>query len=222
MNDSVCAQPSRRVALRWIAAIVVVGMCVAGSASATRADGSAPRAVVEKTGDAVIAVLKNGSLSMEQKRQKIEDIAAQHFDFETLSRLVLARNWKKLSDDQQREFVKEFRTHLSVTYGKNIEAYNDEKLVITGDREESHGDWTVKSIIDRKTVEDVKVDYRLRQKDGEWMMIDVIVEGVSLVANFRSQFQDIISRDGPDKLIAALRDKNAKGEAFKAEETKKN
>lgn len=180
------------------------------------ADGTAPRAVVEQTGAAVIEILKDKSLPSEQKRPKIEAVVSEHFDFATLSKLVLARNWKKLTPEQQNDFEREFRTHLSVTYGKNIEAYNDEKLVITGDREEKHGDWTVKSIIDRTQAEDVKVDYRLRQTEGKWMMIDVVVEGVSLVANFRSQFQDIVSQRGADALIAALRDKNAKGEEFKA------
>lgn len=189
--------------------------------SSAHADGSAPRAVVQQTGDVVVTILRDKSLDTDQKRQKIEDVAARNFDFQTLSQLVLARNWKKLSPQQQQDFEREFRTHLSVTYGKNIESYNDEKLVITGDREEKRGDWTVTSIIDRKNAEDVKVDYRLRNKDGEWKMIDVIVEGVSLVANFRSQFQDIVSREGPERLIQMLRDKNAKGEAFKTEPQRK-
>lgn len=186
-------------------------------ATAVAADGSAPRAVVDQTGQAVIAILKDKAIPKDQKRVKIEDVVAEHFDFDTLSKLVLARNWKKLTPQQQKEFVREFRTHLSVTYGKNIESYNDEKLVITGDREEKRGDWVVKSIIDRTTGEDIKVDYRLRQKDGKWMMIDVIVEGVSLVANFRSQFQDIVSKQGPEKLIEILHEKNQRGEEFQTE-----
>jgi phospholipid transport system substrate-binding protein len=61
---------------------------------------------------------------------------------------------------------------------------------------------------------DVLVDYRLRQRDGQWKIIDVIVERVSLVSNFRSQFQEIVSNGGPDRLITLLKEKNAKGESL--------
>ena len=95
-------------------------------------------------------------------------IVEKSFDFMTLCKLVMARNWSKLSPEQQKEFAAEFKEHLTITYGKNVENYRNEKVVITGDREEARGDWTVKSIIERPTAENVKVDYRLRRIDGQW------------------------------------------------------
>ncbi|MBI4516226.1 MAG: ABC transporter substrate-binding protein [Deltaproteobacteria bacterium] len=175
-----------------------------------------PMAVVQQTTDAVLAVLDDHSLSSADKRRKIEDIVYERFDFETLSRLVLARNWKQLAPEQQRQFVDEFKRHLSLTYGKNVENYNNERAVIIGDRAEAHDDWTVKTRIVRPAAEDVLVDYRLRKQGEQWRVIDVLVEGVSLVANFRSQFQDIITKDGAAKLIDLLREKNAKGEPLKS------
>jgi phospholipid transport system substrate-binding protein len=72
----------------------------------------------------------------------------------------------------------------------------------------------VKSRISRGGgIEDVLVDYRLRQRDGEWKIVDFIIEGVSLVANFRSQFQELMSQGGPDHLLSALRKKTAEEEA---------
>lgn len=173
-----------------------------------------PREVVVGTTDQVIAVLKDPALSKDEKRQRIEDVVYVNLDFETLSRLVLARNWKKLTPAQQAEFQDEFKRHLSVTYSRNIDSYRNEGVTVVGEREEARGDRTVQTRVIRGEGASVAVDYRLRQTDGQWKIIDVIVEGVSLVANFRSQFQDIIAGDNPDKLIALLREKNAKGEAI--------
>ena len=173
-----------------------------------------PREVIDETANQVLVVLRDKSLEKQQKIHRIEDIAYARFDFDTISRLVLARNWNSLSDSQQREFVKEFKEHLSVTYGRNVDSYSNEKVVIVSDREEARGDWTVKTKIIRSTGDDFQVDYRLRQKDADWKIIDVVIEGVSLIANFRSQFQDIISSGGIDHLITLLREKNAAGETI--------
>jgi phospholipid transport system substrate-binding protein len=175
-----------------------------------------PTAVVQQTTDAVVAVLAEKKLAAVEKRHKIDEIVYAHFDFETLSKLVLARNWKDLTPEQQKAFVEEFKRHLSLTYGKNVETYNNERAVVIGDRAEAHDDWTVKTKVIRPNAEDILVDYRLRKEVAGWRVIDVIIEGVSLVANFRSQFQEIISHDGAAKLIDLLREKNAKGESLKS------
>jgi phospholipid transport system substrate-binding protein len=200
----------RRLFVRGIAAALLAAVPLPSPAT----DGAAPRAVVRETTDAVLAVLSRDDLSTPEKRSKIEDIVYERFDFRTVSRLVLARNWKRLSAKQQDEFVHEFKKHLSITYGNNIDDFNDEEVAITGDRAEARGDWTVKTKVVRKNAEDVVVDYRLRRKKDIWRVIDVVVEGVSMVANFRSQFRDIVSREGPDNLIEMLREKNEKGESL--------
>lgn len=179
-----------------------------------------PQEVVNETSTRVVSILSNGNLSSDEKRKQIEEVVYEQVDFETLSRLVLGQNWKRLSAEQQRQFMQEFRKHLSVTYGRNIDSYKNEKVQIVGGREEARGDYTVLSRIVRGGgSQDIVVDYRLRQRDGQWRIIDIIVEGVSLVSNFRSQFQDIIAQGGPQKLIDLLREKNEKGEPLKAEPT---
>src|SRR5262249_29684349 len=156
--------------------------------------------------DAVIGVLQQKSLSADQKRSKIEDLAKSYIDFDTMSRLVLARNWASLTDDQKKQFTEEFREHLAVTYGKNVESYNNEKVQIAGDRDEGRGDWTVQTKILRPAGgSDILVDYRLRQANGTWKVIDMVIERVSLVSNFRSQFQDIMSNGGIDRLLKLLK-----------------
>lgn len=194
--------------------IAALGLAVAllGTASADE-----PRQFIQTTADQVLAILRDESLSSDQKISRIEQIAYEKFDFETISRLVLARNWRKLSPQQQEEFVREFKRHLSVTYGKNIENYRNETIDITGDRAEARGDWTVQTKVLRSG-DDILVDYRLRKIDGEWNIIDVIIERVSFIANFRAQFQDIVASRGVDEMLRLLREKNASGESILPEE----
>ncbi len=174
-----------------------------------------PSQVVDGLASQVIPILQDKSLSSDQKRERIEQIAYVAMDFDTLSKLVLARNWSKFSPEQRTAFTNEFKRHLSVTYGRNVDNYKNEKVTILGERPEARGDMTVHTKILRGGgIEDILVDYRLRQTNGQWKIIDVIVEGVSLVSNFRSQFQDIVANGGPDRLLTLLKEKNAKGETL--------
>ena len=196
-----------------LAALALLALGVAGHAAAAEQ----PSQVVDGLATQVIGVLKDEQLDSTQKRDRIQQIAYTAIDFPTLSKLVLARNYSKFSPPQLAQFQDEFKQHLSMTYGRNVDNYRNEKVQILGERPETHGDVTVLSKILRGGgIQDVVVDYRLRQADGQWKIIDVIIEGVSLVSNFRSQFQDIVAQGGPDRLLALLKDKNAAGEPLKA------
>lgn len=194
---------------RGIAAVLLAALVGATPPAAAQS----PSQVVDALANQVIGVLKNGALDSQQKRGEIEQIAYGAIDFPTLCKLVLARNWPKFSDAQRTQFEQEFKQHLSMTYGRNVDNYKNEKVEILGERPEARDDVTVQTKILRGGgTEDVVVDYRLRQASGQWKIIDVIIEGVSLVANFRSQFQDIVSNGGPDRLLTLLKEKNAAGE----------
>jgi phospholipid transport system substrate-binding protein len=199
-----------------IAALTLLAPVLAAIAAEPAAGDNTPRGVVQATTSAVIDVLANKSLSADEKRRRIEDIVYARVEFPTLSRLVLASNWNRLSPEQQQQFMNEFRQNLSATYGRNVESYKNEKVVITDDHAEPRGDWQVKTKIRRPGGEDIAVDYRLRQIDGTWKIIDIIIENVSLVANFRSQFQEIMSQGGPVRLLQVLHEKNERGEPLKA------
>jgi phospholipid transport system substrate-binding protein len=191
-------------------------MLLALAPRTTPAAGS-PRDVVRAMSDAVIAVLQQKNLSPDAKREKIRGIVQGYVDFPTMSRLVLARNWASLDDSQRSQFVEEFKQHLSVTYGKNVESYNNEKVDIIGDRDEGRGDWTVQTKILRTGGgSDIQVDYRLRQINGDWKVIDLTIERISLVSSFRSQFQEVMANGGIDHLLKVLREKNAAGEPLKS------
>lgn len=172
-----------------------------------------PRALIQSILADVTTILRNPQFSKIDRTEKVREIAYANIDFETLSRLTLARNWRGLSDADRTEFVALFKKHLSSTYAHTTDNYNNEDLTVIGERQEPDGDATVQTQIagvqeDGKP-EIIKVDYRLRQKDGQWKVIDVTVDGISLVANFRSQFQEIMANGGIDQLLQLLRDKNA-------------
>jgi phospholipid transport system substrate-binding protein len=197
----------------WATACAVMLAVATGRASA----GPSPREVVQSTTDQVLAVLAQKDLPKETRHERVKAIVLKSTDFDTLSRLVLARNWSRFTPAQQQEFEREFESHLSATYGRRLDSYRNEKVAIVGDRRETNGDWTVQTRVLRGGgSNDVVVDYRLRQTGGEWKVIDVIIEQVSLVANFRSQFQEIVGSGGPEKLLRVMREKTAKGEEFKS------
>ena len=169
-----------------------------------------PRQVVRETVDAVIGVLQESGKSDAERRSEIEQIAYARFDFKTMSRLVLARNWKRFSKEQQAAFVDEFKAFLSRSYGQRISSYEQEKVEITSDRLEPRGDVTVLTEIRGGQFDGTEVHYRMRNR-GEWRVIDVVIEGVSLVSNYRTQFKEIISSGGskgPQKLLDQLKTKN--------------
>jgi phospholipid transport system substrate-binding protein len=113
-----------------------------------------------------------------------------------------------MSDAQKDGFTQEFKKHLSLTYGRRLESYSNEKIEVGTAREEKGGDASVKTKVLGGSANGVEIEYRMHQEAGQWRVIDVTIEGVSLIANFRSQVQDIIRAEGADKLIEKLRQKN--------------
>jgi len=193
------------------AALAVVGCCVAGLlAAATSAPSKTetPEEKVRQTAESALKVLQDDALGVEQKRTMLEEQLGSCCDFEVTAKLVLARNWLKLSDEQKREFVVLFKDYLIATYGRNIDSYSGETLEILGGHDEPRGDYSVKTRINGGKANDTLVDYRLRKNaEGDWRIIDVVAEGISLVSNLRSQFQEIVSNGGPEELLRVLRSK---------------
>ena len=192
-----------------IVAGLFVGWIPAGLVAAD-ADPPSARDVLDTQIKNALAVLRDAKLTHAQKREKIGQIADQHTDFQTLSRLTLGRYWRDLSPDQRAAFVEAFRKHLSNTYGNLLDGFTDEDVKPADDHREANGDWTVRLRVTGTSNgarrELARVDCRLRRKD-EWKVIDVTVEGVSLAALFRAQFQEIMANGGFDRLLKLLREK---------------
>jgi phospholipid transport system substrate-binding protein len=201
---------ARNDMIRWRYGIACA-LALAALQFSLPAAAAGPRETMRETIDQVLAVLNDSSLDHDQRLASIEKIAYARFDMYTMSRLVLARAWKRFSPQQREEYIAEFKQYLANNYGSRIDRYDQEKVEILGVRDEPRGDATVRTRIVGGKFEDARVDYRMRQKDSQWYVIDVIIEGISMVSNFRDQFKEVLSRGGPEHLLEKLREKNALG-----------
>jgi len=202
---------------------VVLAMlaCTISGVSAVRAadqnDAPSPptaRQVMDQVTHDVLAILRDHNLSVDEKREKVKQIAYQNMNFDVMARLSLGRFWRGLTDAQRTDYQQEFKQLVTNTYGATTDSYTDEDVKVISDRPEQDGDCTVTTRItgtkdDKPDQEVAKVDYRLRTQDKQWKVIDFTIDGVSLVANFRSQFQEVMANGGIDQLLKLLRDKNA-------------
>jgi phospholipid transport system substrate-binding protein len=151
---------------------------------------------------------KDPSLKSVQ-RKKIWEIVRKAFDFTELSGRTLAANWKNLSPQQRREFSEVFSEVLGNSYLDKVQGgYRDEKVAYLTQEMVSDTKAVVKTKIIREKGE-IPVNYSMRLKDNSWKIYDVQVEGVSLVQNYRSQFNDILAKESPDELIRRLEKKLA-------------
>jgi phospholipid transport system substrate-binding protein len=139
-----------------------------------------------------------------ERRAAIRRDADAVFDFTEMARRALGRHWQELNEGQQREFVELFANLLERAYVSKIEKYNGEKIAYIG--ESIEGDMaTVKTQILTKQDTQVPIDYRLLHKGDRWLVYDVLLEGVSLVLNYRTQFDHILQTSSYDELIRRLK-----------------
>jgi phospholipid transport system substrate-binding protein len=142
----------------------------------------------------------------EVKKEKLRLIYNNLFDDVELGKRTLSRNWNSLSTAQRQEFVKLFRQILEKAYVDKILDYSDEKIVF--DKEsmvsETQAEVQTKVITSSK---EIPINYRVLLKDGRWRVYDVVIENVSLVLNYRTQFNDILVKNTPEQLIEILRNK---------------
>jgi len=169
-----------------------------------------PTDQVKKSVDAVLDVLKNKDLikpeMTEQRRAKLRAIISERFDFEEMAKRALAQHWKKRTAQEQKEFVALFTDLIENTYLKKIERYHNEKIIYRDEKTEG-AYATLKTSILTAQETDIPIEYRLIKKDGAWMAYDVMIEGVSLVNNYRNQFNDIIRTSSYEELVKRLKNK---------------
>lgn len=189
-----------------------LALAAAPSHAAEEARVEEARASAERTLEKVVAILQDEALTLEERRERVEALAYERFDFRTISRLVVGRPWRRFSPEQRERFITDFQRLLSANYGHRIGRYEGGEVQVLGARPEPRGDVTVRTRIAGGAADGVKVDYRMRRNDdGTWRVIDVVAEGVSLVSSYRSQFTSIVSRGGPDALLKRLEEKIAEG-----------
>jgi phospholipid transport system substrate-binding protein len=185
--------------------------------AAAAAPATAPRDVVQSAVTRVVAVLEETHPAPGQPtpatmpgpdraRTEIRRIATELFDFEEISRRALSRHWTGRSRAEQVEFIGLFTDLLERSYVGKIEAYSGEKIVYMGDSVD--GDYaSVRSRIITKRRNDTSLDYKLHRVNGRWKVYDVLIDGVSFVSTYRSEFNRIIQSSSYDELVERLRKK---------------
>ena len=160
--------------------------------------------------DRVLKVLQDPALkqagSVDARRQQIRSIADEIFDWHETGKRALARHWQTRSPKEQEEFSALFADLIERSYIGRIEQYSGERIVYTSDTVD--GDQaTVQTKLITKANAEIPIDYRMQREGDRWRAYDVVIEGVSLVGNYRSQFNRIIVQSGYDALVGKLKAK---------------
>lgn len=174
--------------------------------------GEEPMTVVRERVEKVISILNNPEYKSKKslQREKIMEIVRQVFDFRTMSQLSLAKYWRDFTPQQQQEFTDLFSKLLENVYLDRIQGkYQDQKVVYEGQETIAADRAVVRTRVTGKDM-NIPVDYRMLKQGDTWKVYDVVIEGVSLVQNYRSQFREILISETPAQLIERLRKKVGK------------
>jgi len=192
---------------RWTMVLFSLFMLVAAESVSVAGE---PTEHVRKTTDRIIAIvmdpgLKEADKAREKSRQ-IRNAVDERFDWEEMSRRTLARHWKERTQDEKNEFTDLFGKLLERTYLDKVEGYSGEKVLYMDEKVEGKYAMVAVKIVTQQETE-VQVDYRLQKKGNEWLVYDISIEGVSLINNYRKQFNSIMTRSSFKDLMEKLRSK---------------
>ncbi len=180
---------------------------------------TAPDELVMTAAQEVMQIIKADKGVMADKNKLYQLVDAKvlpHFDFNRMTQLAMGRNWKNASDAQKETLIKEFRQLLVRTYSTSLSQYKNQTIdfkpakIAAADTEV-----TVKTLVNQPGGQPVPIDYSMQKAASGWKVVDVTVEGVSLVTNYRGEFNEQIRTGGIDGLVKTMADKNRASEAGK-------
>ena len=162
------------------------------------ADFSTPMGRVQDSVERVLGILNDTSLNRETQWRRIAVVIDESFDFRSMSQSVLSTNWRRATLEERERFVEFFSQYIEETYRSKIESYTDQKIeykdeTVNGDR----------AVVDMSIVassSEIPVSFKLKNNGGDWFAYDVVIEGVSLVNNYRNTFSLIVKNEGMDGL----------------------
>jgi len=164
---------------------------------------------VKKTIDSIIEVVSNGEFNASDKKTErralIREIVQKKFSYPEMSRRSLAKHWKERTPEEKNEFTSLFGRLLESSYARKIEGYTDEKIIYID--EKVKGNVALVKTIIKKSNDEIPVDYKLTRVGNDWKIYDFIVEGVSMIKNYRTQFRKIIRKTSYQELVKKLKAK---------------
>ena len=182
---------------------LILGVFLASNAFAGSSDN------VKKVVDEVVRILGDKEMKKNEtkRRQALRKTIGSIFDYSEMAKRSMGKHWNQRSAAEKKQFTDLFATLLENSYADKIESYNNEKIVYLKETED--GDYAeVKSKVITAKRDEFTLDYRLLNQGGKWVVYDVVIEGVSLVSNYRTQFNKIITADGYPTLLKKLQTKS--------------
>ena len=180
------------------------------AATLTPASAGAPTEQVQSTVDNILAILKNprlrGDARKTERRNQLREAIFSRFDFSGMSRRSLGSQWRKLSPNEQEEFVRLFTDLLERTYINQIEAYKDEKVLFLRETQDNNFA-EVQSRVASSKGEEFSLNYRVHRVGADWKVYDVVVENISVINNYRAQFVRILTNQSYEELLRRMKDK---------------
>ena len=171
---------------------------------------ASPTEDVKKTVDEVVRIVADKQMKKNEvkRRNALKKTISVIFDYSEMAKRSLGKHWSARTDAEKKQFTELFATLLENSYAGKIESYNNEKIVYIKEYQEDDGHAVVKSKVVTAARDEFTLDYHLFKQNGKWMVYDVVIEGVSLVSNYRSQFNKTITANGYDTLVKKLKSKN--------------
>ncbi len=190
--------------LKRILLVLTASLFMVSVASATPTDE------VKKAVDEVVHIVADKEMKKNEvkRRQSLKKSISTIFDYSEMAKRSLGKHWNTRSAAEKKQFSELFATLLENSYASKIESYNNEKIVYLKEYMDDDEHAVVKSKVVTAARDEFTLDYHLFKREGKWMVYDVVIEGVSLVSNYRSQFNKIITANGYDKLVKKLQSKN--------------
>ena len=205
--------------------IVALGALILCAAVAARGPANASVSSGDATGsvkfviDQSIVVFKNRNIAPAEREQKLRAIAESHFDFQEMSQSAIGYHWKTLTPAQKAEFVPLFTAFIEDAYLSRIESYSVEKIneqikssVIQFTRQTNDGpDYAevFSTVVLQDQKDPIPVNYLMRRDADEWKIYDITIDAISVIANYRNQFNRVLNNAGYDKLVSIIRQKTA-------------
>jgi len=191
---------------------LLFAVALAFAAAPAGADDANPAAsaFMQSLGSKAITELTDPAVPQSDRQARFRTLLDEHFDMPAIAKFTLGRYWRTATDEQRTEFRKLFEDFLVQSYSTRFSEYHGEGFVVAGSTTDDGGTIVVHSKIDMPSSEDIRVDWHLRATDGGFVIVDIVVEGVSMAVTQRSEFASVIqSRGGVAGLLDALRAKNA-------------
>jgi len=174
---------------------------------------------VRQTTDKLLVILKDPRLKEEgnkdERREKLKKVIYQRFDFTEMAKRSLGAEWRRRTPEEQKEFVKLFTELLERAYLDQLESYSGEKIQYLKEREGGNHAEVATKIVDNKGQE-YSVHYRLHEVNGDWKVYDVVIEDISLVNNYRSQFNRMLAKSSYEELVNRMKEKTFRALATKS------